>query len=122
MAKGLGVTFVRSSRLELTVHRDDDYTDESNDGRSVSRTVVTLEGVAVIWASSTKTYVTLSTMEAEDATLGERVKEALFTGKVLYFAGSELGGSCVRIFQDNPEAEALAEHRLGSARSEHIDV
>ena len=35
---------------------------------------------------------------------------------------SELRGSCVRIFEDNQGAIALAENPLSSARSKHIDV
>ena len=44
--RGLGLTFVRGSWLELTVDIDADYVDESNDRRSVSGTVVILEGAA----------------------------------------------------------------------------
>ena len=53
---------------------------------------------------------------------GEGVKEALFTGAVLSLICPELGGSCVRIFEDNQGAIALAENPLNCARSKHIDV
>ena len=39
--------------------------DDSNDTRSVSRTVVTLVDAAVSWASSTQKCVTVSTTQAE---------------------------------------------------------
>ena len=81
-----------------------------------------LGGAAVSWASSTQKCVTLSTAEAEDVALGEGVKEALFTGAVLSFICPEVNGSCVRGFQDNQRAIALAENPLSSARSKHIDV
>ena len=46
----------------------------------------------------------------------------MFTGAVLTFICPELGGSCVRVFEDNQGAIASAENPLISARSKHIDV
>ena len=113
---------MRGSGLDLTAYSDADCTDRSNDRRSVSRTVITLRGAAVCWASSSQRCVTLSTTEAEDVVLGERVEGALFTGAVLSFIRPELSGSCVRVFENNQGAMALAENPLSSARSKHIDV
>ena len=80
-------------------------------------------GAAVSRASSTQECVTLSTAKAEYVALGEGVKEALSTGVVLSPICLELSGSCVRVFEDNQRAIALAENRLSSARrSKHIDV
>ena len=118
----MGLTFVRGSGLDLHAYSDADYADKANDRRSVSGTVITLGGAAVSWASSTQRCVTLSTTEAEYVALGEGVKEALFTGAVLSFICPELSGSCVRVFEDNQGAIALAQNPLSSARSKHIDV
>ena len=41
---------------------------------------------------------------------------------MLSFICPELSGSCVRVFEDNQGAIALAENPLGSARSKHVDV
>ena len=122
--RGMGLTFVRGSGLDLAAYSDADYADKSNDRRSVSGTVNTLGGAAVSWASfnSTQRCATLSTAEAEYLALGEGVKEALFTGAALSFISPELTGSCVRVFEDNQEAIALAENPLSSARSKQIDV
>ena len=46
----------------------------------------------------------------------------MFTGAVLSFICPELSGSCVRVFEANQGAIALAENPLSSARSKHIDV
>ena len=119
--RGMGLTFVRGSGLDLTAYSDADYADKSNDRRSVSWTVITLGGAAVSWASRTQRCVTLSTA-AEHVALGEGVKEALFTGAVLSFTCPELTGSCVRVFEDNQGVIALAENPLSYARSKHIDV
>ena len=95
--RGMGLTSVRRSGLDLTAYSDADYADVSNDRRSVSGTVVTLGGAAVSWVSSTQKCVTLSTTEAEYVALGEGVEEALFTGAVLSFICPEVRGSCVRV-------------------------
>ena len=93
--RGMGLTFVSGSGLDLTAYSDADYADKSNDRRSVSGTVITLEGAAVSWASSTQRCGTLSTAEAEYVALGEGVTEAWFTEAVLSFICPELTGSCV---------------------------
>ena len=108
--------------MDLTAYSDVDYADKSNDRRSVSGTVITLEGTAVSWASSTQRCVTLSTAEAEYVALGEGVKEALFMGTVVSLFCPELTGSCVRVVEDKQEAIAPAENPLSSAQSIHIDV
>ena len=88
----------------------------------MSRAVISLGGAAVSWASSTQRCVSLSTAEAEYVAVGEGVKEALFTGAVLSFICRELTGSCVRVFEGNQGALALAVNPLSAARSKHIDV
>ena len=40
--RGMGLTFLRGSGLDLTAYSDADYADKSNDRRSVSGTVITL--------------------------------------------------------------------------------
>ena len=122
VTRGMALTFLRGSGLDLTAPSDSDYADKSIDKRSVSGTVITLGGAAVSWASSTQRYVTLPTAEAEYEALGEGVKEALFTGAVLSYICPDLSGSCVQVFEDNQGAIALAENPLSSTRSEHIDV
>ena len=120
--RGMGLTFVRGSGLDLTAYSDADYADKSNDRRSVSGTVITLGGAAVSWASSMQRRVTLSTAETEYVALGEGVNEALFTGATLSFICPELSGSCVRVHEDNQEAMALSENPLSSAWSKRIGM
>ena len=54
--------------------------------------------------------------------LAEGVKEALFTGAMPSFGCPELSGSCVRVFEDNQGAIALATNPLNSSRSKHMEV
>ena len=106
----------------MTAYGDADYVDKSKGRRSVSGTVINLGGAAVSWAISTQRCVTLSTAEAEYVALCKWVKEALFTGAVLSFIRPELSGSCVRVFEINQRAMALAENPLSSARRQYTNA
>ena len=90
--------------------------------RSVSGRILTLTGAAVSWVCSMQRCATLSTAEAEYEALGEGVKGALFTGAVLSFICPDLSGSCVRAFEDNQGATALAEEPLSFARSKDVEA
>ena len=61
--KGMGLTLVRGSGLDLTAYSDANCADKSNGRRPVSGTVITLGGAAVSSASSAQRCVTLSTAE-----------------------------------------------------------
>ena len=102
--RGMSLTFVRGSGLDLIAYSDAAYADRPNDRCPVSGTVITLGGAAVSWASSTQRCVTLSTAESEYVALDEGMKAALFTEAVLFFIYTELTGSCVRGFEDNQGA------------------
>ena len=54
----------------------------------------------------------MSITEAEFLNLGAGVREALFKGAELSFIYPEPSGSCVRVFEDNQGAIALAENPL----------
>ena len=84
-SRGIGLSFVRGSGLDLTAYSDTDLADKCNDRRSVSGAVITSGCAAVSWASSTQRCVTLSTAQTECVVLGEGVKEALLTGPVVSF-------------------------------------
>ena len=64
----------------------------------------------------------MSTAEAEYVALGEGAKKALFTSAVSSLICLQLTGSCVRLFENNQGAVALADNPLSSARSKHVDV
>ena len=81
-----------------------------------------LGGAVISRTTSTQRGVTRSTAEAAYVALGEGGKEALFTGTALSFVYPELSGSCVRIFEDNQGAIALAKNPRSPARSKDIDV
>ena len=81
--RGIGLTFVWGSGVDLAAFSDADSADKSNDRRSMSETLVTLRGSAVSWASSTQRCVTLSTAYTNYVALGERVNWGLCYGRSL---------------------------------------
>ena len=68
--RGMGLTFVRGSGLDMNAYSDADYANKSNDRRSVSGAVITLGGAAVSWASSAQRCVTLSTAKSRACSPG----------------------------------------------------
>ena len=66
----------------MTAYSDTDYADKINDSRSASGTAITLGGATVSQTRSTQGYALLCTADAEYVSLGEGVKEVLFTGAV----------------------------------------
>ena len=90
---------MRGLGVDLTRYRHADCADNSNDGRSVSGTVITQGGVAVSWASIMQSCGRLSRAEAEYVALGKGVKEAQLPGAVQSLICPKLRGSCIRVFR-----------------------
>ena len=63
--RGMGLTFVGASGLDLIAYSDADDGDKSNDRLSVSGAVITLGRAAVRWAGNTQRCVALSKADAE---------------------------------------------------------
>ena len=120
--KSLGITYVRSSGLNIDVYADADYADTDNSRRSVSGVAMILGGTVVSHVSKTQQVVSLSTSEAEYIAAGKGIKEALFMRAVLSFIAPEMGGASIKVLEDNQGAKALIENPLSSARSKHINM
>lgn len=54
--------------------------------------------------------------------MGDCVKETLFVRGVQKFVQPTLGTFCIRVYENNKGAIALAENPLSSARTKNIDV
>ena len=120
--KEIGLKFVRSFGLKLTVFPDADYAAASNDRRSVSGMAVMLDDTAIGWKNSTQKCVTTATCEAEYVVLCDASKEALFTRAVLIFLQPDRTGMGVDVFGDNEGAKAIANNPSSASRSKHVDV
>ncbi|CAB1112502.1 unnamed protein product [Ectocarpus sp. CCAP 1310/34] len=89
----LGITFRRGSvaRLSMEVFADADCARKAADRRSVSGGLVMCVGGCISWFSRTQKCVTLSTTEAEYASLADVMKEVLVFGFILCVI-NQLGG------------------------------
>ncbi|CAM9944380.1 unnamed protein product, partial [Ascophyllum nodosum] len=117
--KDLGVVFRRGGDLKLSLFADEDYVSRYNDKRSISGVAVMLGNTAVRASSTTQHCVTLSTREAEYATIAHVVKTVLAEKAVLDFAQPHLSG---RAIDATSEAIKLANNPLSSKRTRHIDI
>ena len=117
-----GITFQQGSGIDLEVFADADYASTATDRRSVSGGIVMCGGAAVSWFSRTQKCVTLSTSEAEYVALADSFKEALFMRHVWSFLLPDYGLPCIKVFEDNQGAIALASNPVSNSNSKHIDV
>ncbi|CAB1096838.1 unnamed protein product [Ectocarpus sp. CCAP 1310/34] len=94
--KDFGITYVRGSRLDLSVFVDASYADNEVDRRSTTGLAVTVGGTVVCASTKTQPVTAQSTSEAEYMAAGEGVKDALFGRGVLSFIAPETSGAKVK--------------------------
>ena len=81
VARDLGITHVRGSRLSLIDFADTDYASKAHDRRSISGVVVILGGAVVCAISRTHHCVTLSTTKADYVAMADGVKKGVFAAE-----------------------------------------
>ena len=89
---------------ELELWTDSNYAEKADDRRSVLGIAIMLCHAVVCWASSTQKVIAVSTSEAEYISIGDGVKEALFTKRVLSLFVPEMWEECFDVFVDNARA------------------
>ena len=108
------------SRKPLLGYSDASYA-ESEDRKSTTGFVFTMNNGAIGWKSKKQSIVSCSSTEAEYIALSTTGKEALWLRKV----EKELRGErdeAVIIFEDNESTIKLASNPINNDRSKHIDV
>ena len=112
-----------SNNFEFRVsgNSDSDYAKEPVDRRSVSGSVVRLEGSPVIFRSSTQKHVALSVTEAELYAAVSTAQDMLYCMNVLLSLGLSVELPMV-LEVDNMGAVHLANNWSVSGRTRHIDV
>ena len=100
---------------------DSDYAKEPVDRRSVSGSVVMLEGSPIIFRSSTQKHVALSVTEAELYAGVSTAQDMLYTKNVLESLGLKVELPMI-LEMDNMGAVHLANNWSVSGRTRHIDV
>ena len=120
--RDFGITFQKSSGLELVAFADADYASKATDRRSVSGGAVLCAGACVCEFSRTEKCVTLSTTEAEYVALGDTIKDAIFIGYVWSFIFWGFGATYMTIVEENEGARHLAQNPVCTSNSKLIDV
>ena len=115
-----GLTY--GSRPSCEGYCDSDW-GSSEDRRSTSGYVFTLNGGAISWASHRQPVVALSSTEAEYMALTQAVKEVLWLRTLFVEIGPPKHATEIsKIYSDNQGAIALANNPGFHARSKHIDI
>jgi hypothetical protein len=126
----------QASRMHLQGFSDSDFAADTDNRRSTSGYVFTINGSAISWRSKQQGLVTISTMEAEYVGMTEACKELLWLQRLLediqpnrdqnnqdvYITDKPADDGSHMLHADNQGAIALAENPKHHNRSKHIDV
>ena len=110
-----------SSPITLETYSDADYAADKNDRKSLTGSVVLVNGMDISWASRKQGGVTLSTMEAEFVAASETARELLGIREMLGEVGMEPELPMTLHF-DNQAAIRQLDGEATSMKAKHIDV
>ena len=116
-----GVSYGSSDDFRLTAYSDSDFAGNTDDRRSISGTVLILNGGPVAWASRKQKCTSLSTTEAEYVAASSTAKDITWFRQLLEDVGHQ------QIFPttlwcDNQSAVRLVRNPEYHQRTKHIDV
>ena len=74
---GLGLTFIKTCKLDLILYTDSDYAGSLIDGRSTTGYWIMLGGNLVTWRSNKQSVVSKSSTEAEFWAISSGIDEVL---------------------------------------------
>lgn len=107
--------------LNFCLYSDADYAADKQDRKSVSGSLVYLNGLLVTWNCSKQDNVTLSTMESEFVAAARSVQELL--GCVELASELKLATQLPSLlYMDNQAAISQIESEASSNKSKHVDI
>jgi hypothetical protein len=115
-----GIRFDGMSASGLEGYSDSDYAADKVRRKSVSGSVFTICGGAVVWLSKQQTSVALSTAEAEYTAAAQASKEGLWLRNLMIDLGEP--PMSVPLHMDNQAAIAMTENPVVSTKCKHVDV
>jgi hypothetical protein len=106
--------------LKVVGSADSNYATNPDDRKSISGNIHTVGGMITSWASKKQSCVTLSSSEAEYASLATYFQEMRFQQQLL----REIATSVIPavVYEDNQGCIYLIKNQQVGARTEHIDV
>jgi hypothetical protein len=111
----------QETTLNFCVYSDADYAADKQDRKSVSGSLVYLNGLLVTWNCNKQDNVTLSTMESEFVAAAKAVQELL--GCVELASELKLTTNLPSLlFMDNQAAISQVESEASSNKSKHVDI
>ena len=116
-----GLLFQRQDVLKLEGHVDSEYAGDTEDRRSVTGWLVSLNGTPVMWNTKKHPIVTTSSTEAEYVGYTIIAKSVAWIRNVLDFMGFTQREPTI-VWVDNQGAIKIAENPKQHGRTKHIDV
>jgi hypothetical protein len=125
LTKNKNLRFEPSTLVEnkwsVVAYCDSDYAGDTDTRVSVTGFMVFVLGVAIAWKSKAQRNVTLSSTEAEYTAIAEVCKEICFIVQVMEFMGMDVARP-IPVHVDNVGAIFMANNKVTSQRTKHIDV
>ncbi|ESX02669.1 Polyprotein (gag/pol) of Ty/Copia retrotransposon [Ogataea parapolymorpha DL-1] len=116
-----GITYTRTSSVELKGFCDADWGGILEDRTSTTGYIFMLANGPISWKSKKQNSIATSTTEAEYMAMSDAVKELLWL-KQLMKELSVLGSYVPILFGDNTSSISLAKHPTQHQRTKHIDI
>ena len=119
----LGVTYggATEDNMKLSACVDADHASRPDTRRSVLGGAVVLGEWAISWLSRAQRIITTATSESKYVALAEIVNELRFLRQVKAFMVPPIDYN-IRVREDNESAIKMAENKVSSRRTRHIDV
>jgi transposase InsO family protein len=111
-----------SSTLEITAYSDADFAGDLSTRKSTSGFVIFINGQPVSWKSAKQTSVSTSTVEAEYIAAALAAKEALWIRNLVEEILADEHLPQILLHVDNTGAKSLAEAKMITPLTKHIDV
>lgn len=110
----------KADKLKIITYTDSDWAGDHSDRKSVSGSVVFLNGCAISWNCKKQTTVALSSVEAEYMALSDATRDTLYVRNVL----TEFFKLVLPIVMnmDNIGAGHIAENDVNNKLTKHIDI
>jgi hypothetical protein len=116
----LGITYNGQLSPEILMWQDSSF-DDGDARRSRTGFVAMMCGSVITWGSKLQPTVALSTVEAEYMALSASAQEVAFLRQLLVTLGEPLTGP-TPMFEDNKGADSLANNKMTTFKSKHIDI
>ena len=119
--RSCGIRFRSGGGFNLKTYTDSDWAGEVDERKSHTGVVITLNGAAIHWMSTTQHIITISSAEAEIIALKQGAKDTIWIRNILQeLVGVQLPAT--EIYVDNSASIKIVINPLISKKNRHMEI